>query len=83
MALGDTEKERKKQQEAIFGVMDMIHISGGMLPEKQDMATQTDLSFATRFATVFTEMPRLEIETNSVSILHRLACVKPTETDKM
>jgi hypothetical protein len=29
----DCEKEREKQQEAIFGVMDYINVGGGMLPK--------------------------------------------------
>lgn len=34
--LTQTERERKKQQEAIFGVMSMINIAGGMLPVQQN-----------------------------------------------
>lgn len=80
--LGETEKERKKQQEAIFGVMDMIQISGGMMPVKADVECQTEVSVACRYANIFTEVPQPELYTNAVSILHRLACVKPTEQAK-
>lgn len=30
--LASTERERKKQQEAIFGVMNMINVAGGLIP---------------------------------------------------
>jgi hypothetical protein len=31
--MGDTERERKKQHEAIFGVMGMINAAGGLIPK--------------------------------------------------
>lgn len=37
--MASTERERKKQQDAIFGVMNMIHVSGGLVPEQKDTAT--------------------------------------------
>jgi hypothetical protein len=55
--LSSTERERKKQQEAIFGVMKMINIAGGLIPDQNDAEIQTDLTISTKYATIFTEVP--------------------------
>ena len=37
--INDTERERKKQQDAIFGVMSMINTAGGLIPKVNDTST--------------------------------------------
>jgi len=54
--LSSTERERKKQQEAIFGVMKMINIAGGLIPEQKDVEIQTELTICTKYADIFTEV---------------------------
>jgi hypothetical protein len=38
------ETERAKQQNAIFDVMGIIKIGGGMMPQKAHVSTQTELT---------------------------------------
>ena len=71
--LSSTERERKKQQEAIFGVMKMINIAGGLIPDQKDVEIQTDLTISTKYANIFTEVPLTQIQLQSTSLIHKMA----------
>ena len=80
--LASTERERKKQQEAIFGVMNMINVAGGLVPKQTDMATQTDASIPSKYGDIFTEAPLTDLWNESSSLVHKMVTLsydQPTD----
>ena len=74
--IADTERERKKQQDAIFGVMNMINTAGGLIPKVSDIGTQTDASIPSRYADIFTEVPLDKLWNESSSLIHKMATLR-------
>jgi len=70
--MASTERERKKQQEAIFGVMNMINVAGGLIPQQIDISTQTDASIPSKYADIFTEIPLTDLWSNSSSLVQKM-----------
>ena len=60
----------------------MINIAGGMLPKTHNASTQTDLTLCTRFSHMFTSGNNIEIECHAISVLHKMASLKPGESLK-